>query len=719
MSDQNFPQIPTELPQPTQNKPTRTMVAIIAILITIIFVSIAFASTRIANINKDKIAKTESSQNSLSNSSNTPSGVFSVASSNVSQQSNTSSTISLQSSLASIANSISNLTPKLEGKFETLKDLDIVQKFNLSPDNKVKYSKAGKFTSGKYKDYDRIIVDISGNNQIGLANYYRFVVVTKDYKSYILEGKDDYIYLNATKILSAEKDFGSNLSDSIPIDNNFLLYKKPQLNSLTQDEIDKLVLLKDLGSVKIYENQSKSQNSVNGEKDKETYKSDLYARDETNLLLPYTLTTQDTIKNYEKYTVESKAEQDKNDKIYAKRNELSKQEEVKIPECKDKGKDTNYTESDRNCFELTNQNLDKLVGKPSYDVKFIPRPNIVLAKGDFQNGIKVFENYQSYENFACGQPDTSIAISKMSNVTLEPLGETKQGVEVFIPKNKESNYSSDLIKGSYNLKFATYISDKEKGEQRYQEEFKKKLPSLEEYSQNNPILVVKDIFGRKVLLQESDNQFLGGCGKPVIYLYPTVTTDVNLKFDADMKLDVDIPKYSQNKGWNVQAKPNGDLKDLQRNLTDCKAFENPKIGQEYALESCDKNQYPYIYWAGDTSKKYPRIDTGFVVSRESLEQDLKAKLSYIGLNNKEIQDMLEYWLPQMLAKNKPFYRFTLIQTKELNQLFPMTITPKPDSSIRVFLDWEELDNPISVVQQDLIAETRNGYTMVEWGGLKR
>jgi hypothetical protein len=81
--------------------------------------------------------------------------------------------------------------------------------------------------------------------------------------------------------------------------------------------------------------------------------------------------------------------------------------------------------------------------------------------------------------------------------------------------------------------------------------------------------------------------------------------------------------------------------------------------------------------------------------------------------------MLEYWLPQMLKKNKPFYRFSLLQTKELDQLFPMTITPQPESSIRVFLDWQELDNSIEISEQKLIPQTRNGYTMVEWGGLKR
>jgi hypothetical protein len=304
--------------------------------------------------------------------------------------------------------------------------------------------------------------------------------------------------------------------------------------------------------------------------------------------------------------------------------------------------------------------------------------------------------------------------------SMELIGKSNQGMEVFRPKA-----NSAWVKAQYDAKFDPFLKsgDIEKVKKDYLEQFGAKIPTLEEYTAKNPVLIAKDYFGRYLLLGEFDYKMIGGCGKPVIYLYPTKTTDINLKFDSKMQLDVDIPKYSEAKGWNVRAEPNGQLQDLQTDLTDCKQFESsngkPKFGQEYALQSCVQNNYPYIYWAGNTSQPYPQINSGFVVSKQDLEATLKSKLSYIGLNQKEINDMLEYWLPQMLNKNKPYYRFSLIQTQQLDKLFPMTITPKPDSSIRVFLDWQELDTPIQITEQQLVAETRNGYTMIEWGGLKR
>ena len=113
------------------------------------------------------------------------------------------------------------------------------------------------------------------------------------------------------------------------------------------------------------------------------------------------------------------------------------------------------------------------------------------------------------------------------------------------------------------------------------------------------------------------------------------------------------------------------------------------------------------------------LESGFVVGTKNLESELRSKLTIIGLNNKETDDMMEYWLPQMLAKNKPFYRFSLLQNNELDKLFPMTITPKPQSSIRVFLDWDALDTNTTIPTQKLITYPRTDYTMVEWGGIKK
>ena len=47
---------------------------------------------------------------------------------------------------------------------------------------------------------------------------------------------------------------------------------------------------------------------------------------------------------------------------------------------------------------------------------------------------------------------------------------------------------------------------------------------------------------------------------------------------------------------------------------------------------------------------------------------------------------------------------------------PLTITPTPDTTIRVMMVWKRLVSPIKVQEQQLESVARNGFVAVEWGG---
>ena len=46
----------------------------------------------------------------------------------------------------------------------------------------------------------------------------------------------------------------------------------------------------------------------------------------------------------------------------------------------------------------------------------------------------------------------------------------------------------------------------------------------------------------------------------------------------------------------------------------------------------------------------------------------------------------------------------------------LTITPQPDSMLRVFMAYQPLDEKIILPEQQLQSFERKGFTVVEWGG---
>ena len=57
--------------------------------------------------------------------------------------------------------------------------------------------------------------------------------------------------------------------------------------------------------------------------------------------------------------------------------------------------------------------------------------------------------------------------------------------------------------------------------------------------------------------------------------------------------------------------------------------------------------------------------------------------------------------------------------KEINTSAPLKITPRPDTVIRMFMDYRGLNLPISVEELELVKGTREGFTVTEWGGAAR
>ncbi len=176
--------------------------------------------------------------------------------------------------------------------------------------------------------------------------------------------------------------------------------------------------------------------------------------------------------------------------------------------------------------------------------------------------------------------------------------------------------------------------------------------------------------------------------KPIIYLYPEETQNIEVELDYDGEVTHTYPKY--NNGWKVKAEPDGTLFD-----------ENNK-------------EYYALYWEGIPNKDYS-IKEGFVVAGEETIGFLEDALSKLGLNRKEANEFIIYWLPKM--ENNP-YNMIHFSTTQYEEIAKLKIKPEPESIIRIMMVFKPLDYPIKIKKQNLnsLGKERKGYTIVEWGG---
>ncbi len=178
-------------------------------------------------------------------------------------------------------------------------------------------------------------------------------------------------------------------------------------------------------------------------------------------------------------------------------------------------------------------------------------------------------------------------------------------------------------------------------------------------------------------------------GKPVIYLYPTKETNVSVQIYPE-RIDTSVPAY--NTGWNVTAFPDGTL-----------------------VNDSDKQHYPYLYWEGLSDQPVVDRSKGFVVPTSRVIPFLKVALQAQGLDDKEISDFTAYWAPRLTTSDPYVYVYFMPQS-QYDNLVPMTITPKPDTLIRVYMLLKPLERKVTVTPETFSPPTRTGFTALEWGG---
>lgn len=181
--------------------------------------------------------------------------------------------------------------------------------------------------------------------------------------------------------------------------------------------------------------------------------------------------------------------------------------------------------------------------------------------------------------------------------------------------------------------------------------------------------------------------------KPVIYLYPIQKTEITLTLNVNGKLLTTFPKYDKN--WKVIAEPSGQLFDIKT-----------------------KRNYSSLFWDADVQlpEEHYQYKDGFVISKENLTAFFIEKLEHIGLNNQETNEFIQFWLPILEQNEYNFIHFRI--NDACNEIAKLNVNPKPETSIRVYMEYYGLEEFTTINEQILTKTERKGFTLVEWGGAK-
>ena len=176
--------------------------------------------------------------------------------------------------------------------------------------------------------------------------------------------------------------------------------------------------------------------------------------------------------------------------------------------------------------------------------------------------------------------------------------------------------------------------------------------------------------------------------KPILYLYPQEKMNVSVNFDKEYLLETTYPKFGGS--WDVEVYPDGSIYDK------------------------DGKYYYALYW-DEKNTNNVKFNEGFYVEDDEAIEFLEEKLSIIGLNDRERNEFIMYWLPILEQNKKSLVYFET--TESLQKENELIINPKPDSLLRIRMHVKKVNHKTEIKEQELSHFERKGFAAVEWGGI--
>lgn len=188
--------------------------------------------------------------------------------------------------------------------------------------------------------------------------------------------------------------------------------------------------------------------------------------------------------------------------------------------------------------------------------------------------------------------------------------------------------------------------------------------------------------------------------KPALYLYPEKEVNLSVTVHPNGYITESIPPHGE-QGWNIVAKPDGTI-------------------LEHAEYGVQNTEYSYLYYEAAIKNITVPKDRGWIKTTDQFPVFFADILPKLGLNEKESQDFLDYWLPKLTSEGNRWF-ITLIDEDEVNRVEPVSFSVQPDNFLRIRFYFENIDqkiiSPITAYHIPNIQYERSGFTVIDWGGI--
>lgn len=173
--------------------------------------------------------------------------------------------------------------------------------------------------------------------------------------------------------------------------------------------------------------------------------------------------------------------------------------------------------------------------------------------------------------------------------------------------------------------------------------------------------------------------------KPNIYLYSDTDMESTIFVYPAHWITISVPEYNPETGWEADIY-NGSLNGIE----------------------------DFLFYEAIVPPDYFQTKEGWSVMAVSLEDDMRKILDIYGFNEKETADFIEYWTLHL--EKDTDYTFYPQENDILDILMPVVSYPKEDISRRIWFYILPFDPDVKIPKNPEKI-TREGYSIIEWGGI--